>query len=57
MLRNPFALDGVKLLLNPVISINFESTESTSRGVRPFKPFIRKASNPFVIRASEYPFH
>ena len=25
MLRNPFALDGVKILLNPVISMNFSS--------------------------------
>ena len=56
-MRKPFALDGVKLLLNPVISINFSSTESTSKGVRSFRPFIRKASNPLVIRASEYPFH
>ena len=57
MFRNPFALDGVKLLLSPVISINFSFIESTSKGVKSFKPFIRKASNPFVIRASEYPFH
>ena len=57
MLRKPFALDGVKLLLNPVISINFSFIESTSKGVRSLKPFIRNASNPLVISASEYPFH
>ena len=57
MLRNPFALEGVKLLLSPVISMNFSSIEITSKGVRLFKPFIRKASNPFVMSASEYPFH
>ena len=53
MLRNPFALDGVKLLLSPVISMNVSSIDSTSEGVKSFKPFIRKANKPFVISASE----
>ena len=40
-----------------VLSINEKFIEMTSKGVKSFKPFIRKASNPFVISASEYPFH
>ena len=33
--------------------LKFSFIEITSRGVKSFKPLIRKASNPFVISASE----
>ena len=55
MFKKPFDREGVKLDLNPVSSINFLSISITSSGVNSFKPVIKKANRPLVIRASEYP--
>jgi len=55
MFKKPFDREGVKLAFKPVSSINFLSILTTSFGVNSFKPVIKNANKPLVIRASEYP--